>query len=69
MKVAGGALLTGYELSIKQQPLAVVDILNNKISLAKELDPGKKLLLSACASSILLKRMQDVEKEKTSPGN
>ena len=64
IKVAGGPLLTGYELSSNNNVLSVIDIINNKIAIANELPPTKKLLVSAIASSILLKRMQDVQKDK-----
>jgi hypothetical protein len=64
IKVAGGSLLGGYELSSNNQAQAVIDILNNNISIANDISDARKLLLSAIASSIMLKRMQDVEKDR-----
>jgi hypothetical protein len=64
MKIAGGPLLTGYEISSNNKVLGVIDIVNNRIAIANEIDPARKLLLSAIASSIMLKRLQDVEKDR-----
>jgi hypothetical protein len=64
IKVAGGSLLGGYELSSNNQAQVVIDILNNNISISNDISDARKLLLSAIASSIMLKRMQDVEKDR-----
>ena len=63
-KVVGGKILTGYELRWDDGVVAIVDIMDNNIWLANNVDAPDKLILSSIASSILLKRMQDVEKDK-----
>jgi hypothetical protein len=63
-KVFGGKMLSGYELRWDDGVVAIVDILDNNIWLANNLDAHDKLILSAVSSSILLKRMQDVEKDR-----
>jgi hypothetical protein len=63
-KVLGGNLLGGYQLSIDNKPIAIIDILDNSIRIANNLEPAKKIVVSSIASAILLKRMQDVEKDK-----
>lgn len=63
-KVFGGKLLTGYELRWDDGVVAIIDIMDNNIWLANNLDAHDKLILSSIASSILLKRMQDVENDK-----
>jgi hypothetical protein len=62
--VFGGKLLSGYELQWDGGVVAIIDILDNAIWLYKDLEPSEKLILSSVASSILLKRMQDVQKDK-----
>ena len=63
-KVFGGKILTGYELKWDDGVVAIIDIMDNNIWLANNLEARDKLILSSIASSILLKRMQDVEKDK-----
>lgn len=63
-KVFGGKILSGYELRWDDGVVAIIDIMDNNIWLANNLDAQDKLILSSIASSILLKRMQDVEKDK-----
>lgn len=63
-KVFGGKILSGYELRWDDGVVAIVDILDNNIWLANDLDSHDKLILSSIASSIMLKRMQDVEKDR-----
>jgi len=63
-KVVGGKILTGYELRWDDGVVAIVDIMDNNILLANNVEAPDKLILSSIASSILLKRMQDVEKDK-----
>jgi hypothetical protein len=63
-KVFGGKILTGYELRWDDGVVGIIDIMDNNIWLANDLDARDKLILSSVASSILLKRMQDVEKDK-----
>ena len=63
-KVIGGKILTGYEMRWDDGVVAIIDIMDNNIWLANNLDAPDKLILSSIASSILLKRMQDVEKDK-----
>jgi hypothetical protein len=63
-KILGGKMLTGYELQWNGEVTAVIDILENNIWILNNLEPEKKLILASVSSSILLKRMQDVEKDK-----
>lgn len=63
-KVFGGKMLSGYELQWDGGVVAIVDILDNSIWMYNDLEPKDKLILSSIASAILLKRMQDVEKDK-----
>lgn len=63
-RILGGPMLTGYELRWDDGVVAVIDIMDNSIWLANELDAKDKLILSSISSAILLKRMQDVEKDK-----
>ncbi len=63
-KVFGGKMLSGYELQWDGGVVAIIDILDNSIWLYNDLEKGDKLVLSSIASAILLKRMQDVEKDK-----
>lgn len=63
-KIFGGKMLTGYELRWDEGVVAIIDILDNNIWLVNDLEAKDKLVLSSIASAILLKRMQDVEKDK-----
>jgi hypothetical protein len=63
-KVFGGKLLSGYELQWDGGVVAIIDILDNSIWMYNDLEASDKFLLSSIASAIMLKRMQDVEKEK-----
>jgi hypothetical protein len=63
-KVLGGNLLGGYQMSIDNKPIAIIDILDNSIRIANNIEQAKKIVVSSIASAILLKRMQDVEKDK-----
>jgi hypothetical protein len=63
-KVFGGKMLAGYELQWDGGVVGIIDILDNTIWLYKDLQPDEKLIVSAISSSILLKRMQDVQKDK-----
>lgn len=63
-KVFGGKILSGYELQWNGRVVAMIDILDNSIWLANNLESPDKLVLSSVASAILLKRMQDVEKDR-----
>ena len=63
-KVFGGKLLTGYELTWDGGVVAIVDILDNSIWIYNDLDAADKLILSSISSAILLKKMQDVEKDR-----
>jgi hypothetical protein len=63
-KVFGGKMLSGYELQWDGGVVGIIDILDNNIWLANNLEPKEKLVVASVASSILLKRMQDVEKDK-----
>ena len=63
-KVFGGKMLTGYELSWDGGVVAIVDILDNSIWIYNDLEARDKLILSSISSAILLKRMQDVQKDR-----
>jgi len=65
-KIFGGKMLSGYELSWDGGVVGIVDILDNSIWLFNDLEAKDKLVVSSIASAILLKRMQDVEKDKDS---
>ncbi len=67
-KVFGGALLSGYELSWDGGVVAIVDILDNTIWMYNDLEASEKLLLSSIASALLLKKLQDVEKDRDDLG-
>ena len=47
--------------------VAIIDILDNAIWMYNDLEPREKLVISSAASAILLKRLQDVEKDKFDP--
>ena len=63
-KVVGGPILTGYELRWDEGVVAIIDILDNSIWFTNNLDEKDMIILSSISSAILLKRMQDVEKDK-----
>ena len=63
-KVFGGSLLSGYELRWDDGVVGIIDILDNTIWIANNLDDDDKLIISSVSSAVLLKRMQDVEKDK-----
>ena len=65
-RVVGGKMLSGYEISWDEGVVGVVDILDNNIWIANNLDAKDKLIISSIASALLLKRMQDVEKDRES---
>jgi hypothetical protein len=63
-KVFGGKMLSGYELQWDGGVVAIIDLLDSNIWFANNLDAKDRIVLSAISSAILLKRMQDVEKER-----
>lgn len=63
-KIIGGPMLTGYELRWDDGVVGMVDIMDNQVWIVNELDPSEKLILSAIASAIFLKRKQDVYTER-----
>jgi hypothetical protein len=63
-KVVGGRMLSGYELQWDGGVVAIIDILDKSIWIYNDLEPSEKVILSSIASAILLKRIQDVEKDK-----
>ena len=65
-KVFGGKMLSGYELQWDGGVVGIIDILDNNIWIYNDLEQKDKLILSSISSAILLKRMQDVEKDKES---
>jgi hypothetical protein len=69
MKVFGGRMLSGYELQWDGGVVGIIDILDNNIWVYNDLEPSEKLIISSIASAILLKRMQDVEKDRNTLDN
>ena len=63
-KVFGGPVLTGYEIQWDGGVVAIVDNMDNNVWIYNDLEASEKLVLSSIASAIMLKRMQDVEKDK-----
>ena len=63
-KVLGGKMLSGYELQWDGGVVAIIDILDNSLWIYNDLEPSEKFILSSIASAIMLKRIQDVEKDK-----
>jgi len=63
-KLLGGKMLTGYELQWNGEAVAMIDILENSIWILNEAEADKKMILASVSSAILLKRMQEVEKDK-----
>ncbi|HJW18548.1 MAG TPA: hypothetical protein VJ499_15570, partial [Flavisolibacter sp.] len=63
-KVFGGKILSGYELQWDGGVVAIIDILDNNIWIYNDLEPKEKMILSAISSALLLKRMQDVDKDR-----
>jgi hypothetical protein len=64
VKVFGGPILSGYELQMNNSPVGLIDILDNRIWMSNDLDASTRLIVASVSSAILLKRMQDVEKDK-----
>jgi hypothetical protein len=64
IKVLGGKMLSGYELQWNEEPAAMIDILENSIWMSNNIEADKKMIIASIASAVLLKRMQDVEKDK-----
>ena len=64
IKVLGGKMLSGYELQWNEETVAMIDILENSIWISNNIGADKKMISASVASAILLKRMQDVEKDK-----
>ena len=65
-KLFGGKMLTGYELQWNGEAVAMIDILKNNIWILNETEADKKMILASVSSAILLKLIQDVEKDKES---
>jgi hypothetical protein len=63
-KVFGGKYLSGYELQWDGGVVGIIDILDNSVWLYNDMEASEKIILSSVASAILLKRMQDVQKDK-----
>jgi hypothetical protein len=63
-KVWGGKILTGYELQKDGRVITIIDLLGNEIWIHNNLEPQSKLIVASISSAILLKRMQDVEKDR-----
>ena len=63
-KVFGGSLFSGYELKWDDGVVGIIDILDNNVWIANNLDAHDKLIVASVSSAVLLKRMKDVEKDK-----
>ncbi len=63
-KVFGGPLLSGYELRWDDGVVGIIDLLDNQVWLYNDLEEKDKFILSSIASAIMLKRMQDVQKDR-----
>lgn len=63
-KVWGGPIHTGYELRWDDGVVGLIDIMDNNVWIVNELDRKEKMILSAVASAVLLKRKQDVFAER-----
>lgn len=63
-RVFGGKLLSGYEIQWDGGVVGIIDILDNSIWITNDLEPADRLIVSSIASAILLKRIQDVDKDK-----
>lgn len=63
-KVFGGKMLSGYELQWDGGVVGIIDILDKNLWIANNLEAKEKLAVASIASAILLKRMQDVQKDK-----
>jgi len=63
-RVFGGKMLSGYELQWDGGVVAIIDILDNNLWIYNDLELKEKMILSAISSAILLKKMQDVEKDR-----
>jgi hypothetical protein len=63
-KVLGGKMLTGYEIQWNGESVAMIDILEKSIWILNSAEEDQKLIVASVSSAILLKRMQDVEKDK-----
>jgi hypothetical protein len=63
-KVWGGKRLAGYEVQWEGKPVAMTDMLDNSVWLKNEINAVQRLIVSAVSSAILLKRMQEIEKDK-----
>lgn len=61
-KIFGGKLLGGYELSINNKAICIIDILENAVWIDSNISSSKKIIVSSIASAILLKRIHDTEK-------
>ena len=57
-------MLTGYELHWNGEVAGIIDILENNIWIVNNLDAEKRFIIAWVSSAILLKRMQDIEKDK-----
>jgi hypothetical protein len=61
-----GKVLSGYELQKDNKVIAMIDILNNDIWMENSLNEHERLIVSSVSSAILLKRIQDVQKDTDS---
>jgi hypothetical protein len=62
VKIVGGPMFAGYELTIDKGVIGVVDMLDNRVIMINDMDPAYKLVTAAVSSALMLKRKQD-------PGN
>lgn len=61
-KLFGGKMLNGYEIVWNQEVIGMIDILEKSIWMLNSAEEDQKIIIASVSSAILLKRMQDVEK-------
>jgi hypothetical protein len=63
-KLLGGKMLSGHEILWNQEVIGMIDILEKTIWMLNSAEEDQKIIVASVSSAILLKRMQDVEKDK-----
>lgn len=64
IKILGGPLLAGYAIEKNGAPAAMIDILDNEVWISETSSAKEKLLMASASTAILLKRFQEVEKDR-----
>ncbi len=55
------AILAGYQLEIKGNPMAIIDVMSQRVGFFNNPDPRTKLLLAGITTAILARRVHDVK--------